>query len=97
MIVSHIIGNLLFILFLFVNIIDIKKNKNNMGKILIISFLLGCIVYITYWIMVVIDFKTAGFDTQSFSMLILSWAFENSVFCITKRKNDNPCFGTNQK
>lgn len=70
--VAHIVGNLLF---LFINMISIKKNKNSMEKISIISFLLGCIVYITYWVMVIIDLKTNGFGTQSFSMLILSWAF----------------------
>lgn len=85
MMVAHIVGNLLFVLFLFINMISIKKNKNSMGKISIISFLLGCIVYIAYWVMVILDLKTTGFDTQSFSMLILSWAFENSAYCITKK------------
>ena len=57
-----------------------------MGKISIVSFFLGGIVYITYLVMIVIDFKTSGFDTQSFSMLILLWAFENSAYCVTKKE-----------
>ena len=88
MIVAHIAGNLLFILYLFINITGIKKNKNNMGTISSISFWGGCIVYVIYWVMIVFDFKTSGFDTLSFSMLILSWAFENTAYCITKKKND---------
>ena len=83
MIFVHIIGNLFFILFLCMNIIGIKKSK---GKIAIISFLLGCVIYVTYLVMFIIDFDVAGFDTQSFSMLILSWAFENAAYCIMKNK-----------
>lgn len=83
MIVAHIIGNLLFILFLLINM---AKIKHNIGKVAIISILLGCIIYVIYLTMLVMNFKVSGFDTQSLSMLILSWAFVNSAYCITKKK-----------
>lgn len=91
MILSHIIGNIFFWTFFIMNIGDIKDRikKGNASKIVIISLLLGCVMYIIYLIMLILDFKNSGFDVQSFSMLILSWAFENSAYCIRNKKEQN--------
>ncbi len=91
MILSHIIGNIFFWTFFIMNIVDIKDRikKGNASKIVIISLLLGCVMYIIYLIMLILDFKNSGFDVQSFSMLILSWAFENSAYCIRNKKEQN--------
>lgn len=87
MIIVHIIGNLLFILFLLMNIIKIKDKKINIGKVAWGSFILGCITYIAYLIMIFSNLDLLALDKQSFTILILAWAFENSTYVIAKDKN----------
>lgn len=87
MVVAHIIGNILFIIFLYFNIYGLIVKKRPLGKIAVISYILGCVVYIIYIIMIITNFKVYGFDKQSFSMLILAWAFENAAYCVSNKKN----------
>lgn len=48
MVVAHIIGNILFIIFLYFNIYGLIVKKRPLGKIAVISYILGCVVYIIY-------------------------------------------------
>ena len=57
MVVAHIIGNILFIIFLYFNIYGLIVKKRPWGKIAVISYILGCVVYIIYIIMIITNFK----------------------------------------
>lgn len=89
MIFSHIIANILFWIFLYITIMGLKQNKKNLKnfKFVFATIIIGSIMYILYLIMLISGYKESGFDTQSFSILILSWAFENSAYCIINKKN----------
>lgn len=86
MVVAHVMGNILFIIFLYFNIYGLIVKKRPLGKIAVISYILGCVVYIIYIIMIITNFKVYGFDKQSFSMLILAWAFEKLRIVYQTRK-----------
>lgn len=81
MICAHIMMNVLFLLFTFLDI-QLLLNKeittviqNRVKRIFQVSFILGLVTYLTYIVLLAKFIAADGFDKQSFSLLILSWAF----------------------
>lgn len=73
--------NVLFLLFTFLDIqLFFDKEittiiENKVKRIFQVSFILGLATYLTYIVLLAKFISTDGFDKQSFSLLILSWAF----------------------
>lgn len=89
MIVSHIVANILFWLFIILVICKIRQCIKDIkySKFIIATSIIGIIVYLFYLIILITGFNKDGFDGQSFTLVILSWAFENSSYCIMNKNS----------
>lgn len=89
MIISHIVANILFWLFIILVVSGIRQCIKTVkySKFIITTSVIGIIVYIFYLVMLITCFDKDGFDAQSFTLVMLSWAFENSSYCIMNKNS----------
>lgn len=89
MFIIHVLMNVMFFICVSFNIIMVvrhwKNRKLSDKKVKVItsgSFLMGIIVYITYIVLLIVFMEQDGYDKQTLSLLILSWAFMYATNCI---------------
>lgn len=93
LIISHILMNVMFYLFggydiywlFYKNGLDMLPDKRH-KVIVLTSILLGVCVYLTYVIMLIKYMATDGYDYDSLTLLILSWAFIYATSMILQKQ-----------
>lgn len=87
MLISHIVANILFWLFVVLVIFRIKQCIKTMkhSKFIIATGVMGVVVYIFYLVVLMSNSNRLELDYQSFTLVMLAWAFENSSYCIINK------------
>ena len=88
MMIAHIITNILFWLFVVLDIREIRKEHFNkrVYKFFLGSIVLGILVYLSYAIFLLSSLLVDGFDRETLSLLILGWAFMFAAYMIKKER-----------
>lgn len=87
MVILHIVANILFWLFIILVIVKVRQCIKTMkhSKFVITTGVMGVVAYICYLAVLISNSNKPEFDYQSFTLVMLAWAFENSSYCIINK------------